>query len=156
MQTSRHIGWNWGEKVQVILLVLTVGFIWVHSLMPANASDAESSGLIIFLEPLLRFLGLTDVSPEALSHPIRKLAHFSEFAALGFQLLFLTKKTSWRGVWQAWETGFFIAFSDETIQLFSPGRSGEIRDVWIDASGVWTGVLAALLILLLLRRQRKT
>ena len=27
------------------------------------------------------------------------------------------------------------ALTDETIQLFVPGRSGELRDVWIDFAG---------------------
>lgn len=43
-------------------------------------------------------------------------------------------------------TGLFIAFVDETIQLFVPGRSGEVRDMWIDFAGVALGTLIVLAI----------
>ena len=37
----------------------------------------------------------------------------------------------------------FRPFVDETIQLFTPGRSGQISDVWLDMSGVLFGTAAA-------------
>jgi VanZ family protein len=36
------------------------------------------------------------------------------------------------------------AILDEVHQIFIPGRSGEIRDVFIDSSGSGTGILAYL------------
>ncbi len=38
--------------------------------------------------------------------------------------------------------GLLTALTDETIQLFVPGRSGQVTDVWIDFSGVLTGLLS--------------
>ena len=38
------------------------------------------------------------------------------------------------------------ALCDETIQLFVPGRSGSIADVWLDTAGYLTGALLTLLI----------
>ena len=42
--------------------------------------------------------------------------------------------------------GLFVAFIDETIQLFVVGRSGEIRDMWIDFAGVALATLIMLAI----------
>ena len=37
--------------------------------------------------------------------------------------------------------GLLTALTDETIQLFVPGRSGQVTDIWIDFSGVMTAFL---------------
>ena len=46
--------------------------------------------------------------------------------------------------------GLMTAVCDETIQLFVPGRSAEVRDVLIDAAGV---LLGAALVRILTRRR---
>lgn len=51
--------------------------------------------------------------------------------------------------------GPFAALCDETIQLFVPGRSGQIADVWLDTAGYLTGALLTLLIFRLCRKQPK-
>lgn len=43
-----------------------------------------------------------------------------------------------RGVTFLW-LAMLIPFVDETIQLFTEGRSGQISDVWLDMSGVLFG-----------------
>ena len=51
------------------------------------------------------------------------------------------------------------ALCDETIQLFVPGRSGQITDVWLDTAGYLAGALLTLLLFSLCRKrpkQRKT
>ena len=42
--------------------------------------------------------------------------------------------------------GLMVAIIDESIQLFVPGRSGLITDVFIDFSGVITGLLIVYII----------
>ena len=49
--------------------------------------------------------------------------------------------------------GTFAALCDETIQLFVPGRSGQIADVWLDTAGYLTGALLTLLIFRLCRKR---
>ena len=45
-----------------------------------------------------------------------------------------------------------VAAGNETgIQLFVPGRSGQVTDIWIDFSGVMTGLLVGLILLGLVR-----
>ena len=51
--------------------------------------------------------------------------------------------------------GTLAALCDETIQLFVPGRSGQIADVWLDTAGYLTGALLTLLIFRLCRKRPK-
>ena len=45
--------------------------------------------------------------------------------------------------------GVLTALADETIQIFSPGRSSQVTDVWLDSAGVLAGILAALVLMAL-------
>ena len=84
---------------------------------------------------------------------LRKIAHFGEFGILGF---FLTGMYWNRGnfkLLQPVRAGFFAAFCDETLQLFIPGRSGEVKDVWIDFSGALCGCLFLWLLLKLTKKE---
>lgn len=87
---------------------------------------------------------------------VRKLAHYTEYLILGFLLMNLirTYDTSCRkGFLLSWGLGTLYAFSDELHQIFSEGRSPQLRDVCIDSAGVLTGTL---LVLLLMHFYRKT
>lgn len=129
-----------------LFLALTLcwtAVIFTHSLMPATVSRQESGGILQILQRLLPFL----------SHfLLRKLAHFSAFAVLGALLArTVTLKTAQQPA-LPFLLGLVSALCDETIQLFVAGRSGEVRDVWIDFSGV---VVGALLVLLAVRRGKR-
>ena len=92
-----------------------------------------------------------------LSHNlVRKLAHVTEFAALGVVIALLLlggKAITKRRISLAFVFGLTTAFLDESIQMFS-GRGDQIRDVWIDLFGVLLGV-SFVLLLLWLRRSRQ-
>ena len=130
------------RKIQTALLILTLTVIWGHSLVPADTSSLESGRVLELLRPVLEtLLGAGNVS----EYLVRKMAHFTEFAALGFQLaLFLPPLRGPRRVLRAVEMGFFAAFLDESIQLLTEDRSGRLQDVWIDTAGVLFGALVAL------------
>ena len=84
---------------------------------------------------------------EDVHHLVRKLAHFSEFAALGvLSAAFLfhmdSRRRALRGWWKVGiSAGFCLAYaaSDEIHQIFS-GRGPAITDVLIDFSGSVTGI----------------
>ena len=90
---------------------------------------------------------------ESIEHPLRKLAHFTEFAALGFLLIFdvylFLKMSGWKRFLLALILGLVYAATDELHQRLVSGRSCELFDVLIDTGGVFTGCLIASLILLL-------
>ena len=132
------------------LLGLTLVFIWGNSLLPASVSG----GISAFVKELLsRLFGLMeDTEGDGL---LRKLAHGLEFAALGAELLLIGREKKWP--WsQIVLSGLAVSFLDETIQLFVEGRSGAIRDVWIDMGGFFFGVLVCFSVVLIIERKSKS
>ena len=124
-----------------VLIAAVLMFIWGNSLLPGEDSGDLSGFVGSVLQTLLPFL---DLSSERGMHLLRKAAHFSEFAALGFLLRWLwgmlcRKKLP--ALVLPLICGTCAAAIDETIQLFSPDRGPSIKDVGIDACGVLTGIL---------------
>lgn len=123
------------------LLIAILGFIWGNSAMPAEESGALSGWVGQLLSKLLPFLSLES---ENGMHILRKLAHFSEFAALGLTLFWLFGMLMKRPLPRFMLPlccGVAAACIDETIQIFSPGRYSSIVDVGIDSCGVLTGII---------------
>ena len=77
----------------------------------------------------------------AIDHPVRKLAHATEYAILALL---------WFGALgskpQAVVIAFLYACTDEFHQLFVPGRAGLFTDVLIDTSGALAAMIIAWLI----------
>ena len=114
--------------------------IWGHSLLPASQSSAESGQVLSLLEPLLRLTGL---DPELWHTVVRKCAHMTEFAILGGLFSEMMRSGTVRFRDKLLTAGFACmttALLDETIQLFRPGRSGQISDVWVDLCGAAIGI----------------
>ena len=81
-----------------------------------------------------------------ISHFIRKTAHFTIFAALGF-FAFLTsgqKKLLCKGTAAVLIFCGLYAVSDELHQYFVPGRACMLRDMLLDTCGSLAGIAAAL------------
>ena len=108
-----------------------------------------TSGLLIerLFGGLFRKLGinLSDIKIfAAVDHIIRKLAHFGEYALLGFNMsgfLSTFDKPKYFTPAAAAASGFLYACSDEFHQYFVPARSARFTDVLIDFSGVLTGTV---------------
>ena len=138
------------------LTLLFVLFIFSHSMRTAAESSEESGAVLDVLFALFPFL-----SGKVGQFFIRKAAHFSEYGVLGvlFGLSERLKCSSWHtdGKEKLFSRAALfltaVPLLDETIQLFVPGRSGEIRDMWIDLAG---GALGFLLTLLFTRKKKKT
>lgn len=119
------------------LTVLCLAFIWGNSLLPGEISGAISDEVGHILELLLPE---EELLPEAAAFPLRKLAHFTEFTALGLCLTWLFGMLR-KGRLPAFLCGAAAACLDESIQLFVPDRGPSLRDVGIDAGGVLTGMI---------------
>lgn len=123
----------------LLLLIVFVAFIFFNSSMPASDSKQASELVTALVSGVCNWLNL-DFPQDNLEHNIRKLAHFLEFAMLGYILCNLFSSF---GASRKVATGYIlflglaIAVTDEYIQLFSPGRSGQITDVMLDFSGVF-------------------
>ena len=136
----------------ICLCIATVAFIWGNSMLGSKASSNVSNSVLGALDPIIRRFGI--VSKDDLW--LRKLAHFTEFAALGAELLFLAAVRRRLGLQAASNCAFaslLVALTDETIQLAS-GRNSQVLDVLLDFSGALTGILIAWLICRLIKKRR--
>ena len=133
------------KKLLIALIVLFLVFIWGNSMMPASISKGVSGWLKDIINMLLSDAGgdKTLLGEEVL----RKIAHAAEFAALGMVLMLLMEEGHKTKVAFLALCGLGAALIDETIQLFVDGRSGQIKDIWIDLAGFVIGVLLVWLII---------
>ena len=129
------------QKIFLALTVLWLAVIWGHSMMPATKSGSESNFLADWL---MQYIPWMD------DYVIRKVAHFAEYLILGGLLFGAFPRRGGAAVALTAYAGFLAAFFDETIQLFAPGRSGQISDVWLDFAGF---ALAQLILRLALRKK---
>lgn len=124
-------------------------FIFYNSLEIGVASAARAREVAALINGYLGKLGIEPLSILA----IRKLAHFAEFALLGFWWTLCLRVYTHRYIRHISWPLFFVMFTaniDETIQTFVLDRSGSIRDVWIDVSGGITGITAGLFLIMVL------
>lgn len=135
------------KRILPVLIVIAVLFIWIHSCMPADMSTAESGFIMDLIKPFLElFTGEGNVTP----HLVRKLAHFTEFAGLGF---LVGLHSGFGLIWPF--CGLAVAFVDETIQLFVEGRAGMVQDMWIDISGYMLGWIVSSVLVILITKAIK-
>ena len=142
------------RKILLCLFLLILVFIWGQSCLPVSLSREESSRVLAFLRP---FLELIFGRETVTHHLVRKLAHFTEFFALGAEFSFLIineKKVSIAGVSLILLAGLVSALSDETVQLFFE-RGSSVMDVWLDFGGYCTAVALILLIFFAVIRFKK-
>lgn len=95
---------------------------------------------------------------EYFEHPIRKLAHFSEYACMG--ILVYTLWSQWmrrgRGLYALTIVWIFLsAACDEFHQYFVPGRYASFTDVLLDTCGGAFGMLFCICAGALYRRFRE-
>lgn len=136
--------------VFTIALILCIGFIFKNSLQDGALSSMRSQALMAKVNAVLAKLHIDPMS----EHRIRKLAHFLEYTMEGFWLMLCLRVYTNRFVRHvSWPLlgGMTTALCDETLQKFVAGRSSELKDVWIDMSGVVSGLFVALVILVLVR-----
>ena len=93
-----------------------------------------------------------------LEHPVRKMAHFSEYACMGALLFLLWSQ--W--IRQGWVLRILVtvwvllsAAADEFHQYFVPGRYASVADVLLDTCGGVCGMGFCLCVLALWKRRKK-
>lgn len=120
----------------------------------ASVSELSSGRVLGLLQSLFTRAGMPGVAQRITDHFVRKLAHFCEYALEGFWLMLCLRVYTRHFVRHiSWPIlgGLFTALCDETIQLFSDGRSSQITDVWLDFCGVLAGLAVGFLLLCLCR-----
>lgn len=124
--------------------------------MPAAVSGEESASVMNIIQHILNFFGF---SAELTDFIVRKIAHFTEYTALGCLLLSCAysfdriKPQKYFSYYLL--VGLFVPVCDEFIQLFVDGRSAQVTDVLIDFSGVILGTVIMLVVYSIYRRVKK-
>ena len=140
-----------GRVVFTAALIACIAFIFSNSMAVAAVSEQSSGRVLRLMQAVLRRLGHPALAERLTMHIVRKLAHFCEYALEGFLLMLCMRVYSrhpLRHITVPMLGGVLTALTDETIQLFSDGRSGQVTDVWLDSAGVLAGILVAIVLLL--------
>ena len=124
------------------LLILWMLFIFIMSSFNGVMSSNQSGSIATLI---YNIFNISDT--EKVSFIVRKCAHVSEFFILGILVINLISKYN---VKYSYLNSFIVcvlyASSDEFHQLFVPGRSGQVTDIFIDMIGVVLGLLLVFLI----------
>ena len=143
--------WVLGGRVLFTLaLAGCIWFIFSNSMAVADVSSVSSGRVLQLLQAVLRRLGHPALAQRLTMHIVRKMAHFCEYTLEGFLLMLCMRVYTRRYVRHISVPmlgGVLTAMADETIQIYSPGRSSQVTDVWLDSAGVLAGILAALLLM---------
>ena len=139
----------------VMLTILSVVWIMVifsFSLQSGEESGKLSGGIVAWIVSL--FFPDDFIHIELVHFLVRKAAHFTEYFILGILLSLTVREAKWvKPVLIPWGIGTLVASCDETIQLFSDGRAGQITDVMLDSSGVLTGCMILAIGIMLRKRK---
>ncbi|MGM9681738.1 MAG: VanZ family protein [Eubacteriales bacterium] len=160
---------GWIQMIFAVLTILWMIVIFLFSSQSGEASSETSGRIVDQIAPILirDFENLSDAVRrsriDSLTHVIRKLAHFSEYAFLGMLSFFALPWNRLKRlphILIAFGIGVFYAATDEIHQNFSNGRSPAVTDVLIDSAGALAGILLAWLIFILIlsfsqKRRRK-
>lgn len=135
-----------------LLSIVWILVIFSFSLQNGEESGALSGGIVAWIVGLFFPEDFTYI--ELVHFLVRKAAHFTEYFILGVLLSLTVREAKWNRVLLApWVLGTLVASCDETIQLFSDGRAGQVTDVMLDSSGVLTGCVVLMLVVLYLKRR---
>ena len=141
----------------VILGLLLVCFIFSNSAQSRSESIDQSRAVMNLVKPILD--PHNRVSDDVFHRYLRKAAHFTEFAVLGFSLMGLSDCLPWKGkkkqrLAMPMLVSLFVAATDEIIQIFSPLRGPGISDVLLDLCGAAFGVACMAAFLLIITQSR--
>lgn len=135
------------------LLVIHMCVIFMFSMQPASESGTQSKGFTIAVMNILPGLSAKSADEklaiaENIDFYIRKCAHFSIYAVLGFLALFAFLsydkiKRSKRKYLYIMLFCLLYAVSDEIHQYFVPGRACRLFDVCVDFCGSLCGICVA-------------
>ena len=140
-----------GRVVFTVALIACIWFIFSNSMQIGDVSESASGRVLLLMKKVFTRLGMPGVANHLTDHIVRKLAHFCEYTLEGFLLMLCMRVYSrhpLRHITVPMLGGVLTALTDETIQLFSEGRSSQVTDVWLDSAGVLAGILVAIVLLL--------
>lgn len=154
-------GKNMKNKKFFILALLWMAMIFYMSNQPAHISSAQSSGVIEMLSgiPIVGNVIKKMIELDIAQFIIRKAAHLSAFCILAI-LIFMSLYNDIKMInivaFKSMLFTFLYACTDEFHQFFIPGRSSEFRDVMIDSTGGFIGIIIVYIIIKLANKKCRT
>lgn len=154
----QRVIYKYAASILWISTLLWIASMWHHSATPGVVSSAQSDTVVQDLCNVFTFVGVQNIHTMVLI--VRKSAHILEYMVFGILLTCLFIRVcsalartacclEHRDVLRTKTLQLRLVFilgacvvpaCDETIQLFVPGRSGQLTDCFIDLVGVACGV----------------
>lgn len=138
--------------ISITLVILWMILVFWFSSQIGDDSQVTSGNtirkIITFINNNIDKVKLEEIV-ELLQPIVRKLAHFTLYTLGGiliFNLFNSFKLKNREKIGYSLLVGALYAITDEIHQLFVPGRSGMIKDVFIDSLGIITGVIVCIII----------
>lgn len=155
---ARYLQRRWIRAGLWGCVIAVAAIIFVFS---AQVGERSSKASRVIVDLIIRLV--EDIPTGALNAPegvyafvnklVRKVAHFAEFALLGFCLRLLAASYGIkRPTRLCWLAGTLYAVTDEVHQLFVPERACMWQDVLLDSAGVLAGIACAYAMLVVLWR----
>ena len=154
--------------VVIMLLILSIGGMYYFSSQNGSVSGNQSQIVVNIIDKVrdkvtLKNQNLIKVQTKiydklrklgSKSYIVRKMAHFIIYALIGISLLLFmyvfSKKLMLSSI-IAFILSVTYACYDEYRQISIPGRSGSIKDVFIDSCGALTGIILTFSIILIIK-----
>ena len=134
------------KTLRIFLIILIV--LWTWLIFSFSSQDGgDSSGLS---RKVVEFFVKDPDLVNKIEPYARKIAHFSEYGLGGIIFISLFSTYNWtdrRKITTSILLGAWYAIMDELYQLMIPGRSGALKDVYIDSLGIATGVIGMLIVI---------
>ena len=136
MKHKKYLSWA--------AVIFWMAVIFVLSSQAAEQSDRLSISIAENVTKIAeKAVPKWDISIKKLNYIVRKNAHFFSYLILGVLMINALRESGVYGrkaVMIAFLACLLYAISDETHQLFVPGRGGQIKDVLIDSAGAAAGI----------------
>lgn len=141
-------------KIGISLVLIVIWLVIIFSLSNDTAEESSSKSDVV-AEEIAEVIYKDENKKKELVHPIRKIAHGTVYFILNIlvmNLLFQLNRMNYKYYLLGILFCILYAISDEVHQLYISGRSGELRDVFIDSMGSILGCLFYLGIYKLIRK----
>lgn len=139
---------NKNKFLAVIFWILSVAVMYIIFMFSAATGEESEEVSQNLLSKIIEFIG------NFISHnTLRKLAHFSEFAALGFCMTGAIHYTFGKQKFYVPLIPCFLyAVTDEIHQHFVPERACRVFDMFVDTCGVMTGIGIFILLIFIISK----
>ena len=154
--------------IVIMLVILSIGGMYYFSSKDGKVSGSQSQVVVNIIDKVrdkvtLKNQKLIKVQTKVYdklrkigtkSYIVRKIAHFIIYGLIGISLLLFiyifSKKLILSSI-MAFILSITYACYDEYRQISIPGRSGSIKDVFIDSCGALTGIVLSFGIILIVK-----